>query len=164
MNYRFFFLVCFSFLGIGSIAQSPYGIRRVDAFFTERMPGIIRADDNDKEVPFRPDTITTIYIEFSGTPVKWITAWKDGRTYSIMATAINERPVDIGVNKHTNAKIVLRPAGRNSLWLLHLSGTVVTKPPVKPRPGEIILLGRQGKKTITYRIGSQVELESIPSV
>ncbi|HMD00156.1 MAG TPA: hypothetical protein VKH37_08375, partial [Ferruginibacter sp.] len=81
MNYRFVFIICFSLVSICSAAQSTYGIRRADAFFMERIPGVIRADDNDKEVPFKPDTVTTIYIEFSGKPVRWIKAWKDGKTY-----------------------------------------------------------------------------------
>src|SRR6185295_3874961 len=98
MKYRAFISIGLLLITLASGAQSKYGIRRTDAFFTEHMPGNIRANDNGEPAFHGPDTITTIYIETTSNAIKWITAWKDGKSFSVSTTAINERPYEVGVN------------------------------------------------------------------
>jgi hypothetical protein len=165
MKYGLIIFTCLFCISIASSSQSNYGIRRTDAFFTEHMPGNIRVDDNGQPVFHGPDTITTIYIETTGSPIKWIAAWKDGKSFSVIATAINERPFEVGVNKINNKKIILKPRKGNKLWLLQLEKKETSsKPPVKTKRGEIILQGRSGGKLFIQKINSQTELDSLPSV
>ena len=156
------FLCCFS---IASSAQLKYGIRKANAFFTEWTPGTIRANDNGDPEFQGPDTINTIYIETTGGPIKWISAWKDGKSFSVTTTIIHDRPVEVGVNRANNAKVTLRPQKGNQLWLLQLEkkGTS-SKPPVRAKKGEIILQGKYGGKLFIKKITSQIGLESLPSV
>jgi hypothetical protein len=164
MRYTLIFVWGLFYISFVTSAQSTNGIRRADAFFVERMPGNIRADESGKEVVLKPDTIHSIYLESGGSLIKWTSAWKDGQRYSITSLAMNDTPVEIGISKSTNEKIILKPGGRNKLWLLQLTKTTASKLPVKAKKGEIILQGRAGKKTIIHRISRETELEPIPSV
>ena len=152
-------------ISMDSCAQSKYGIRKTDAFFTERLPGNIPVDENGRSLYHGPDTINTVYLETRGASIKWIAAWKDGRSFSIITLAIKNTPFEVGINKITNKKILLKPSPGNKLWLLELQKTETSsKPPVKMKTGGIILQGRSGGKIFIQRIGSQTELTSIPSV
>src|SRR6185503_2163391 len=165
MKYGPIIFICLCCTSVASSAQSKYGIRRTDAFLTERTPGTIRANDNGDPEFQGPDTINTIYIETTGGPIKWISAWKDGKSFSVTTTIIHDRPVEVGVNRANNAKVTLRPQKGNQLWLLQLEkkGTS-SKPPVRAKKGEIILQGKYGGKLFIQKITSQIGLESLPSV
>jgi hypothetical protein len=165
MYYRIFTGACLLLITIVSGAQSNYGIRRTDAFFTEHLPGNIPVDEQGHSLYHGPDTINTVYVETKGTPAKWIAAWKNGSSFSVIVTAITEIPYEVGVDKYNNQKVVLQPAKGNKLWLLQFEKKEIPlKPPVKMKAGEIILQGRSGKRTFIQRISSQIELAAIPSV
>ena len=164
MKCRFIFILLFC-TSTTSFAQSKYGIRKINSFFIEHVPGNIRADSVGNPIFQGPDTIHTVYVETGSNTIKWIAAWKDGKSFSVITTAINERPFVVGVNSRTNEKIILKPAKGNKLWLLQFDKKATSsKPPVKPKRGEIILQGRSAGKLFIQRVGRSTELETIPSV
>jgi hypothetical protein len=165
MNQKTIIFISFLLISIISCAQSKYGIRKVDAFFSEHLPGNIPVDSDGNSLYPGPDTINTIYLETKGVSIKWIAAWKNGKSFSVVTTAIEETPFEAGVNKLSDKKIILKPAAGNKLWLLQLvKDETPSKSPVKAKPGEIILKGKSGKNTIIQKINSQTELASLPSV
>ena len=165
MSYKIIMGAGLLLLCLVSGAQSSYGVRKVNAFFSEHLPGIIPVDNDGNSSYHGPDTIHTIYIETNGAFIKWTGAWKDGKSFSVNTVAITDIPFEAGINKIDNKKVLLKPAAGNKLWLLELQQKEhSSKPPVKIRPGEIILQGKTGRQTIIQRISSQTELASIPSV
>jgi len=165
MNYRLTIGAAFSLFNIISCAQAKYGIKKVDAFFRENQPGNIRMDEQHNPINSGPDTVYSIYLETKDVAIKWVGAWKNGKPYSIVSTAIDETPYQVGVDKLSNQNVILEPVAGNKLWQLQLEPTEnKSKPPVKTTTDEIIIKGKAGKKTIIQRIYSQVELTTIPSV
>jgi hypothetical protein len=163
MRLRLILSVILCWFGTGGFTQEKKVVRRADAFFVEWMPGNIRSSDDQKEVPLRPDTLYSIYVELSS-PVKWIAAWKDGRKYSIKAIKINDKRMEVGVQKSTNKKIIVTAGAANKLWMLQLNRQGSGGPPAKLAKGQILLQGKSGQSTFIYRIKQQVELETVPSV
>ena len=158
-------IVLFSVIGAASCAQTKYGIRKADAFFSEHLPGNIRADSDGNPVYQPPDTIYTIYLETYGDSIKWIAAWRNGQSFSVIATIVTGLPPEIGKNKQTKEKIVLMSEKGDELWLLQLNKSESsTKPPVSAAEGAIILKGKSGNKTIIHVLNSQTELTIPPSV
>ena len=165
MNYKAIISIGILLISTGSYAQSKYGIRKVDAFFSEHLPGNIPVDINGNSLYHGPDTVNTIYVETKGASIRWIAAWRDGKSFTVNTLAIKDTPFEVGSNKISNEKIILNPAAGNKLWLLQLvKKESSSKPPVKMRNGEIILQGKSGRNVFIQRISSQTELATIPSV
>jgi hypothetical protein len=165
MNHKTIFAISFFLISIVSGAQQNYGIKKVDAFFKEHLPGNIPVDADGNSLYHGPDTIYTIYIETKGNSPDWTTAWKNSRSFSISTTIIKETPFEVGISKLTNKKIILKPAPGNKLWLLELEkNSISSKPPVKTKRGEIILQEKSGKKIVIRRISRLTELAVLPSV
>ena len=158
----FFCLVCFS---LTAYTQTKYGIKHIYAFSREHIPGIVAVDKNGTPLQIGPDTINTIFMEISGHPAQWNTAWKNGNTYSIAMKQLTELPFLVGSMKEGDEEVILAPAKGNQLWRIDLElAEHNISAPKKMKPGEIMLRGKYGKQVIIQKIERQVMLRSIPSV
>ena len=140
-------------------------IKRTDAFFVLHQPGMIPVDAEGNALSSGPDTINTVYVETSNNNIKWIGAWKNGKSFSILATEIKDSTFEVGTGKDSDQKIILKPARGNHLWQLQLiPERTGSKAPVKAKRGELILKSKYKRNTIIQQIKSQIELASLPSV
>ena len=159
------FITCFfSFHEIK--AQTCKDIYNVQAFYTVRMPGNIPVMPNGEQARPRIDTSNFVYLETTpNAKISWETAWKNGKSYSVQATEATT-PVEINNRERGVVKILTTKPG-NKIWLLSLEPNVeeikrsVQK---KIKPGEILLMGRKGKKLIYKIIPSQMEIHGPDAV
>jgi hypothetical protein len=148
-----------------SFAQISDGIKNIQGFYIEKLPGNIPVDENGKSLFKGADTLITIYVETSGKEPEWKTAWWSGRNYSITSSLISQRPYEAGTKTSDGKKIILTPAKGNKLWKLNL--LVCEKKiglPQKIKPGQLLLKGKYLNKTIYRKINSLVQLTTFPSV
>jgi hypothetical protein len=147
-------------------SQTDYGIKKVRAYYEERMPGNIPVGEDGK--PLRKYPIVTHLIYVETTPkanIKWMNAWKNGRAFSITTTQITQLPFEVGKKKLNEEKIELKVSKGNKLWQLQLAESAdKIKCPLKANSTEIILQGIYKGKKIYKRIASETELYVIPSV
>ena len=165
MNARTVTSIVFILTALTSCGQGKYGISKTHAFYTERIAGTVMVDGEGRQLPARRDTTYTIYVETNNTNIKWLKAWIKGQSFTVQAKSMGSDRVEAGVEKYGERKFVLKPAAGHQLWLLQLqSDNVSSKSPSGIKSGEIIVQGRSGKKTFTFKISPMVELEGLPSV
>lgn len=163
-----FRLILVSFLCINSsisFSQSSYGIKNIQGFYTEKLPGNIPVDENGNSLFKGPDTLIVIYVETSGKGPEWKMAWWGGKNYSITSSLILQTLYEAGTKLKDSKRIILSPAKGNKLWKLSLQ--VCEKKiylPQKIKPGQLLLKGKYLNKTIYRKIDSLVQLTTIPSV
>ena len=158
-------IVLFCFNNLVSRAQSNYGIKKIRAFYTERLPGNIPVDQNGNSLYKGPDTLITIYAEISGKGPEWKTAWYHNVSYTVSSSLVLQTPYEAGTRAIDGKKVILKPAAGNKLWQLILQkGNDKIKLPQKIRSGEILLSGKYRDKNFLYKIGSLIQLTSLPSV
>ncbi|HEV7780656.1 MAG TPA: hypothetical protein VGO58_05290 [Chitinophagaceae bacterium] len=150
---------------LSACAQGKYGIKKINAFTTERMPGNIPVEMPGEPVHRGPDTLLIIYVETKGNTASWDTAWWNNKSYSINASLVSEETLETGIQKTTGKRITLRKESGNQLWVLYLEPQEkMATPPVRIKKTEILLQGKYGTKRVTQLIRSYTELEPIPSV
>jgi hypothetical protein len=153
------------FYSLASCSQTMFSIKKINAFFVEKMPGNIPVDENGKSLFKGPDTLITVYAEISGKEPEWKTAWRNGKTYTVSASLVSQTPYEAGTRESDGKKVMLTPASGNKLWRLTLmESNIEIKLPQKLKPGELILLGKSGSKFIYKKIPSLVQLTTLPSV
>jgi hypothetical protein len=156
-------LLCIN--SIASFTQSRDGIKNIQGFYTEKLPGNIPVDENGNSLFKGPDTLIVIYVETSGKGPEWKTAWWGGRNYSITYSLISQTPYEAGSTLKDDKKIILKPATGNKLWKLSLQGCEKKLyPPQKIKSGQVLLKGKYLNKTIFRKIESLIQLTTIPSV
>lgn len=147
-------------------AQSCKDVYSAQAFYTIRMPGNIPVLPNGEQARPRIDTSNFIYIEtMPNVKISWETAWKNGKSYSIH-TEEAANPVEINNRGKGAVKIIATKPG-NKIWLLSLepSEEGIKMPSQKAiKPGEILLMGKKGKKLIYKTISSQMEIHGPDAV
>src|SRR5688572_32000507 len=81
---------------LASCAQGKYGIKKIQAFHRQIMPGTIRAPiEGETELPVA-DTLHIIYVETKGPAAKWETAWWHDKTYSVNANLVPGNKINVG--------------------------------------------------------------------
>lgn len=161
---KYSLLIFLTVVCLTACAQEKYGIKRVVAFRSLRMPGNIPVDENGNSLFKGPDTINTIYVETSRKGVQWETAWKNGKAYSVVAELLPGASFEAGTGKATGKKIVLTPAKGNQQWLLQLEPLEKTqKAPIALKAGELLLKGKYGKTIVLQTVKQQTELEVMPA-
>jgi hypothetical protein len=146
-------------------AQSKTVIKKVHSFYTERMPGNIRADQNGEPLEMKPDTAFIVYVELSSKLITWDSAWKNDRVYLIIAQLISPTPFDAGTTKMDNRKIIIAPAKGNYLWQLYLQPLKELRTaPQTLKESEILLKGKFKRRSILQKAENPVALQTIPSV
>jgi hypothetical protein len=162
---RFLFILFFATVCLTSIAQTKYNIKKVNAFYTVRMPGNIPVDDNGHPLRHYPDTAHVIYIEtFKAAPV-WKRAWINGKAFSVSLINTSSTAIEVGAINENGKMIKLIPQKGNKIAQLELSSSSQpTKQPKKTRKNEILLQGIFNKQTIYITICCETKLYSPPSV
>jgi len=149
-----------------SFCQTNYGIKKLYAYYEERMPGNIAVGEDGRATKKYPTVEHHIYVETtSKTRIQWKAAWKDGKSFTLSSTEVNEFPAVPGKRKLDMENIEITPSKGNKLWKIEFTAdSRSTKPPVKAKKGELILQGIYNGKKIYKRIKVEIELYSPPSV
>ncbi len=158
-------LFCCMFFMISSFAQGKYGIRKIQAFAKELVPGNRPANTGGETVQIMPDTVFMVYLETRGPIAKWDTAWYNSKMYLISSNQIEENIFVAGFQKNNGQKIVITRQAKNQLWVLELNpypGN--SKPPRILKKGEILLSGKFGTKKVTQSVRSFRLLSSLSTV
>ena len=153
------FLTLIILTGCTAGAQLTDGIKNIYAFRAEHLPGIVAVDPQGNPTHQGPDTLYTIYIE-SAKPIQWLKAWKNGKTYSIIAMRIADAPVDAGIKKANGEHVLINVTKGNALWRLDLTpAEKQAPPPQKIKAGHMLLQGTHGTKTVVRSVVNEVELK-----
>ncbi len=164
-GFRVFILSCiiFSSCMLFSCAHSGQLVKKVHTFYTERLPG------NIPVIPtlVRRDTIVTIYAETTSRHIVWDTAYKGLKVFLIRANLIEQLPVEAGISRVDNQKIIINPTKGSVLWQLDLE-------PIDAGPAELLKPAGKDDKLLfkgTYKgkafmqeAGTAIELTGLPSV
>ncbi len=135
------------------------------AYYSEKTPGTIQADENGNPLPVKHDTVIVVYVETTTKLIAWDTAWKDNRMYKIIPQLINPVPFEAGFEKGSNVKIFISTDSNHFLYQLYLQPISTNLVPPKPIDANRILLKAQYKGKPFLKItGELVELDSYPSV
>lgn len=153
------FLSCILF----SCAQPGQLVKKVHTFYTERLPGNIPVFPS----LIRRDTIVTIYAETTSRHIVWDTAYKGQNVYLIRANLIEQLPVEAGISRLDNQKIIINPAKGSFLWQLNLE-PLDTGPAeslkLTDKDDKLLLKGLYKGKRFMQEAGTAVELIGLPSV
>jgi hypothetical protein len=150
-------LIC---LSVSSCAQTKNVAVRSTGFFMIPSPGTIMADENGQAIDPVRDTVFTLYVETKNPSVKWETAWKNNRSFSVIPQPLTTALV-VGETKSTGRKISLSPSTGNTLWQLELSDDQQkTRPPQSVSGNEVLLKGVSNKKPFFVKLSSLTELAS----
>ena len=122
-------------------------------------------DDNGNPV-HQPSTMQyNIYVEIAGSVPEWKHAWYKNQLYSIAATKIDVRELEVGIDKQTGKKVKMQPKKGNQLWQLELlPADSIARPPVKLKTSEVLLEGLQNKKSFYFRIPKMILLQTPDAV
>lgn len=146
-----------------SCAQSGQLVKKVHTFYTERLPGNIPVFPS----LVRRDTILTIYAETASRHIVWDTAYKGQHVYLIRANLIEQVPVEAGISRSDNQKIIINPSKGSILWQLYLepidAGPAERLKPVD-KDDKLLLKGTYKGKTFMQEAGTAIELTGLPSV
>jgi hypothetical protein len=147
-----------------SCAQTKQGIKNIYAYSSVRLPGNIPVEGDGTPTHTGPDTLNIIYIETGAEEIQWNYAWKNGKGYHIITNPVTQTPVDAGIEKGNDKKIILTPAKGNKLWHLELVPDEKMKAAPKNIKRNVIQLqGKLGKQMIVQNIEAQTELVLLPS-
>ena len=148
-----------------SCAQTKGLVKNMHAYYSEKTPGTVRADENVNPLPVKIDTVILVYVETTTKLIAWDTAWKDNRMYRIIPQLIDPVPFEVGFEKGGKEKIFITTDTNHFLYQLYLQPIGTNLPP--PRSIEVnqILLKAQYKgKTFLKVTGRLIEVDSYPSV
>lgn len=163
MRLKFFLFYSFLISFFFGCAQTKYLIKNIYAVYKVHLPGNIAVNENGNEIPSM-DTVNLIYVETPAQDIRWVNAWKNGKTYTILPTLIDSGSYEVGTRKTTNENMIINATRGNKIWQLQLIvSDEMIPPPSNILQDEILLeLTYHGKK-IFQDIKSQIELNSIPS-
>ena len=155
----------FSSMFFYSCAQTKGLVKNMHAYYSEKMPGNIQADENGNPLTVKPDTVIVVYVETTTKLIEWDTAWKDNRMYKIIPQLINPVPFEAGFEKGSNVKIFINTDMNHFLNQLYLQPLGTNLPPPKSIEVNHILLKAQYKgKTFLKETEKLVEVDPYPSV
>ena len=128
----------FSSMFFYSCAQTKGLVKNMHAYYSEKTPGTVRADENGNPLPVKIDTVIVVYVETT---------------------------FEVGFEKGGKEKIFITTDTNHFLYQLYLQPIGTNLPP--PRSIEVnqILLKAQYKgKTFLKVTGRLIEVDSYPSV
>ena len=164
-NFFVFFIIGWLMLTFSACAQTSF-IKRASAYASERKTGTEMLDDNGSPAQRLPTSQYTVYIELSGEAPEWKNAWYNYQMFSITATKVELSMVDVGINRKTGKREIIKPANKgNELWQLDLLPVnPSSKQPVKTKPGEVLLKGLRNQKMFYYKVPKTVFLQTPDAV
>lgn len=131
----------------------------------ESSPGTELLDDNGNPT-IQPKIVNYIaYVELSGPAPEWKYGWYKNKIFAITATKIEQKKLEVGIDRATGGKITMVPANGNQLWQLELIPQEnAPGNTIKPKGEEVILEGTRQNKSFRYRIPKLIVLQSPDAV
>jgi hypothetical protein len=148
-----------------SQGQKKYGVINVYAFCSVQTPGNIPVDKDGNPMDSGPDTLYRVYLEAnkSNDPIQWKFAWIHDKTYRLVSRMAETTVLEIGLNKTSHERIIIKASSGNVLWNLQLlSAEKAITQPLKAQSGEMILQGLYKHKKIIRKINTVVMLQLPP--
>src|SRR5664279_702950 len=111
------YFLFYSFLSVSLLgcAQSKSIITNAYATYTVHLAGNVAVDKEGNTLSAR-DTLHVIYVEAASGDILWNRAWKNDKAYSVLTRLITTSPLEAGVDKMTNEKVVVQVAKGNKLY------------------------------------------------
>jgi len=157
-------LLSFLVFGFSACAQ-PSFIKNGKAFIREGSPGTEMLDDNGNPT-VQPKIVNyTAYVELSGPAPEWKYARYKNQVFAITASKVEEKKLEVGIDKATGGKISMMPANGNQLWQLELIPQEnAPGNTIQPKGEEVILEGTRQNKSFHYRIPKLIILQTPDAV
>ncbi len=159
--------ILLTMVALSSCAQSKPVIKRSYAYLLVTHAGMIAVDDNGNQRSNGVDTTHIIFIETPATATpKWDVALLNNKTYSITASPVSQKTLQVGFSQTDEQPIIIKPSAGNKLWRINL-GEIIKNRKIadsankQKAPGSIILEGRMNNKTFTHIITKQTVLRPI---
>lgn len=138
------------------------------AYYSEKVPGTVRTDENGNPRQVKPDTVIVVYIETATKDIHWDTAWKNSRAYKIVPHFFETGSFEAGLKKGGIEKILITAGPDHFLYQLYLQPLKDIGehqlPPKSINSNQILLKGTYKEKAFFKVTGEAVEIESFPSV
>lgn len=148
-----------------SCIQTKNLVKKTYAYYTEKQPGTIPADDNGIPLPVKPDTVLVVYVEAKSDGIRWDTAWHNGKPYKIIPQFFETGYYDAGIEKLSREKVLITVDPPHFLYQLYLEPIRQTQGLSVPESNsDILLKGIYKGKVILHKASRLVELEAYPSV
>ena len=156
-NCKILLLVLLIAVAATSCAQ-PAFVQNVQAYTALKKLGRMPVNLEGMEVSPEQQKLTTVYIETKSANPKWGNATINNQSYNVVASAIKS-PVEIGVNKITNKKVIVKAKPGNKLWLLELTPSDDKAPKANSDTNKIIIRGKNNNKPFDIKVKKVTELE-----
>lgn len=155
------YCICLFITTFQACAQVKNTVVKSNAFFMIPMPGTVPVDEQGNEVRPQRDTVYFIYVETKEKDIKWERAWKNGRSFSVIPSALREAKTVITSGLGGNQKIRISPADGNTVWQIELSDDQQKAAAPQPlKAGEILLIGKEKGKAFYVTINTVTEIAS----
>lgn len=148
-----------------SCAQSKNIVVKTYAFISVNRPGIIATNEEGKPLNTGTDTTLLVYVETKGNiSPEWKYAWKNGKTYMLNYSQVEQKEIKAGQNKITGEEIRISAEENNKLWLLQLVPSNAKLPtPEKLNNNELMIQAVYKKTIINKKIAEAFQLFTAPS-
>ncbi len=154
-------------IAFSSCAQSKQVIRKSYSYLLVTHAGMIAVDDNGNQRSNGVDSSHIIFIEMptAATPT-WDAALLNNKTYSISASPVSQKTVQVGFSQTDEQLIIIKPSAGNKLWRIDL-GEIIKDRKIEAQvnkqnsPGSIVLKGMMNNKTFTHIITNRTVLRPI---
>jgi hypothetical protein len=163
---RLIFYILVSMVTFSSCAQAKQVIKNSYSYLLVTHAGMIAVDDNGNPRSSGVDSSHIIYIETPATvtPV-WDDAWINNKSYSITASPVSQKTVQVGFLQN-DEPVIIKPSAGNKLWRINVGEKIKNKKvpdtAAKQRsPNSIIVEGRIGNKKFTHLISNETLLRPI---
>lgn len=134
---------------------------QVLATYYLRLPGTIAVDPNGNEMPYKIDTVYTIYVETKATDkIDWNTACINGQHYTIHPHPTKEK--EILLNSYSGSEVINVSTSAGMQWWLISLSPIAEKTNV-PADSSWVEFSLEGKK-IRKPIEKIIQVTGIPSV
>jgi hypothetical protein len=157
-------ILLFGCLSLYSCTQPKAIIKQVHAYYTERIPGTVQADENGNAIRSKADTVIVVYVEATTKFISWNAAWKNNQAYKIVPHLFDTVSCEAGFKKGTAEKVFITADPQHFLFQLYLQPVELFQNPPKPVDvNQILLRAKYKGKTFLKKTGELTELETYPS-
>ncbi|RYF85971.1 MAG: hypothetical protein EON98_05090 [Chitinophagaceae bacterium] len=148
--------LCFA---LAACLQQKAVIKKANAFYYVRTPGIVQVDDRGNELPQLKDTVFEVYLE-SSIPLTVTRGWKNDKVYAVSAEPIKEATISPEVHSDNENEQQLKPSKGNFFYRLSLRNGEPSPAPQKLKSAEILLEIRAEGKPFYYRLKQVKPIQS----
>ena len=161
---QFYFLPVAILFSVFAFAQTE-GASKIYGYKQKVMPGMVRADDNGREIPRKPQYNYFIYLASTGkvTPVE---IWINGEVYPVSVTHVLNTPVEYAnpTSGDNKAKILV-PKTTRKVIQLGPSFNKIAEPILKGKTlsakNELVVIYKSGSKFYYKTLSKLNELEPL---